>query len=69
MGDFILLFTIRCVLNKENQRRDALAGPGAQESYGYVERVDADGQVVHQKVEKGMLDMTDRQNLSFRYAL
>ncbi|CAE6411066.1 unnamed protein product [Rhizoctonia solani] len=67
--DFILLFSIRYVLKKENERRDALQADQAQEDYGYVERVDSDGQVVRQKVDKGMLDLTDRQNLSFRYAL
>ncbi|CAE6506910.1 unnamed protein product [Rhizoctonia solani] len=69
VGDFILLFAIRYVLNKENKRRDALQAGQAHEDYGYVERVDSDGQVVRQKVDKAMLDMTDRQNLSFRYAL
>jgi hypothetical protein len=64
-----LLFSIRYVLKKENERRDALQADQAQEDYGYVERVDSDGQVVRQKVDKGMLDLTDRQNLSFRYAL
>ncbi|KAF8680063.1 MFS general substrate transporter [Rhizoctonia solani] len=67
--DFILLFAIRYVLKKENDRRDALQAVQAQEDYGYVERVDSDGQIVRQKVDKGMLDLTDRQNLSFRYAL
>ncbi|KAF8707679.1 MFS general substrate transporter, partial [Rhizoctonia solani] len=67
--DFILLFAIRYVLKKENDRRDALQAVQAQEDYGYVERVDSDGHIVRQKVDKGMLDLTDRQNLSFRYAL
>ncbi|QRW18904.1 major facilitator superfamily transporter [Rhizoctonia solani] len=43
--DFILLFAIRYVLKKENDRRDALQAVQAQEDYGYVERVDSDGQI------------------------
>ncbi|KAI1256995.1 hypothetical protein MGN70_000033 [Eutypa lata] len=69
IGDFILLFTIRYVLAKENKRRDLLESSSGQEAYGYVERVDSEGQVIHLKVDRGMLDMTDRKNLSFRYAL
>lgn len=67
--DFILLLAIRYVLSTENKRRDALQVFHAQEDYGYVEKVDNQGQVIRQKVDKGMLDMTDRQNLTFRYAL
>lgn len=57
------------MLNKENKRRDALGEVHVQEEYGYVERVDDKGHVRRQKVDRGMLDMTDRENLSFRYAL
>ena len=53
----------------ENRRRDALQAFQAHEEYGYLEKVDFEGQVVRQKINKGMLDMTDRQNLAFRYAL
>ncbi|KAI1073953.1 MFS general substrate transporter [Whalleya microplaca] len=69
VGDFILLFAIRYVLSTENKRRDALDAICGQEGFGYLEKVDSEGRVVHQKVDKGMLDLTDRQNLSFRYAL
>ena len=68
-GDFALLFAIRYVLNRENKRRDALQTFQAHEEYGYLEKVASEGQVVRQKINKGMLDMTDRQNLAFRYAL
>ena len=68
-GDFALLFAIRYVLNRENKRRDALQTHQAHEEYGYLEKVESEGQVVRQKINKGMLDMTDRQNLAFRYAL
>jgi MFS transporter, ACS family, allantoate permease len=69
MCDFVLLLTIRHMLVKENKRRGALPAGPEQDAYGYVERQDADGTVVRQKVDKGLLDLTDRQNLSFRYAL
>lgn len=69
VADYILLFTIRYVLNKENKRRDAMQADQVQEEYGYVERVDDKGQITRQKVDKGLLDLTDRTNLSFRYSL
>ncbi|KAK7981292.1 MFS general substrate transporter [Apiospora saccharicola] len=68
-GDYVLLFVLRYLLNKENKRRDALLGPTAHEDYGYVEMVDSDGRGTRQKVAKAMLDLTDGQNLAFRYAL
>lgn len=68
-GDFALLFAIRYALNKENKRRDALQVFQAHDEYGYLENVDSEGEVVRQKINKGMLDMTDRENLAFRYAL
>lgn len=68
-SDIALLLAIRYVLNKENKRRDALDASHAHEDYGYIEKVDSEGKMVRQKVDKGLLDMTDRENLSFRYAL
>ena len=41
----------------------------AHEDYGYIGELDSEGKMVRHKVDKGMLDMTDRENLSFRYAL
>ncbi|KAK2608167.1 hypothetical protein N8I77_006794 [Diaporthe amygdali] len=67
--NFVLLFAIRWLLNKENQRRDALQAGNPVDRNGYVERSDSTGQRYLQKVDKGLLDMTDRQNLSFRYSL
>ncbi|KAG9082211.1 hypothetical protein FS749_007035 [Ceratobasidium sp. UAMH 11750] len=69
--NIILILTIRYVLQKENRRRDALQSStdAAYEEHGYVERTDADGRVVRQKVDRGLLDLTDRENLSFRYVL
>ncbi|KAH8896144.1 MFS general substrate transporter [Thozetella sp. PMI_491] len=67
--DDILMLVIRYVLNKENKRRDSAQILEEQTDYGFVERVRSNGQTVRLKVDKGLLDMTDRQNLSFRYAL
>jgi len=39
------------------------------ENFGYVEKIGPDGNVVRQKVEKALLDLTDRENLAFRYVL
>ena len=69
MGDFALLFAIRYVLSSENKRRDTLQVPQANEEFGFVEKIDEQGQVLRKKMDKGLLDMTDRQNLAFRYAL
>ncbi|KAK7928941.1 MFS general substrate transporter [Apiospora marii] len=65
-GDYVILFLLRYLLNKENKRRDALLETTAHEEYGYVARVDSAGHVTHQKVAKAMLDLTDGQNLAFR---
>ncbi|KAB5593649.1 MFS general substrate transporter [Ceratobasidium theobromae] len=69
VGDFLIILAIRYVLDTENKRRDALQASSAHDEYGYVEKADSDGQIIRQKVDKAMLDLTDRQNLSFRYAL
>lgn len=66
VGDFILLLAIRTMLSRENARRDRLQGgsPREEDEYGWVE---VDGQ--KRKVEKSLMDLTDRENLSFRYVL
>jgi len=58
------------VLSTENKRRDRLRSEGHyQEEYGYVERPDEQGKLVKQRVDKALLDLTDRENLAFRYPL
>jgi len=84
VGDVILLLTIRTLLVRENARRDALQGISKEDAarrvaalnhnpdddeYGVVEVMDETGKLVRRRVEKNMLDMTDRENLSFRYVL
>jgi ACS family allantoate permease-like MFS transporter len=66
-----LVLIIRWYFIRENKRRDALkaASNTATEEFGYVERVDENGQVYQQKVDKNLLDLTDRENPDFRYCL
>lgn len=66
----ILVLYIRYYLVKENKHRDALvaAGKGMQET-GVVESTDLDGEHVDHVVDNNQLDLTDRENLSFRYVL
>ncbi|KUI53337.1 hypothetical protein VP1G_00812 [Cytospora mali] len=69
VGDYILLFAIRHVMVKENKRRDALQDGIGMDDSAFVDRLDTSGHSVRQRVDKSMLDMTDRENLAFRYAL
>ncbi|CAE7157781.1 unnamed protein product [Rhizoctonia solani] len=73
--DIILIYAIRYVLNKENKRRDALQASQAHEDYGYVERLDSDGQVpgdarvdiLSVKIWKGIVTTRSRQNVQILY--
>lgn len=40
-----------------------------EDEFGHVEIADEDGKTVQLKVEKALLDYTDKENLSFRYSL
>ncbi|KAJ7885227.1 MFS general substrate transporter [Mycena leptocephala] len=46
-----------------------MGGVAAADDFGYLRTVDASGREVKAKVEKGFLDLTDLQNLAFRYVL
>lgn len=51
---------------KENRRRDALVAEGKNvQSMGVVEGDEGDGR----EVDNNQLDLTDRENLTFRYVL
>ncbi|OJA17947.1 hypothetical protein AZE42_08559, partial [Rhizopogon vesiculosus] len=65
----ILLLTIRAVLARENRLRDAEPIVDEEEDYARVIEGIIDGHRVEVKVDKGFLDMTDRQNRAFRYVL
>lgn len=68
---------LRYLFARENQRRDALraeaerTGDGQEkfQSWAYVEIQGKDGAVSKRKVDKAFLDMTDKENLAFRYVL
>ena len=70
----VLLYII---LRAENKRRDALkaealaTGKGVDkfEDYAYLETTDEHGNIINNRVEKAFLDMTDKENLAFRYVL
>ncbi|KZT60921.1 MFS general substrate transporter [Calocera cornea HHB12733] len=65
-----LIILLRVLLIRENKRRDALQADEKDEQgeYGYVEQ-EENGHIVRRRVEKRLMDLTDRENLSFRYAL
>ena len=61
---------IRHYLNEENKRRDGLVAAGKEiQEIGIVESTDGDGHHVDHAVDNNQLDLTDRENLAFRYVL
>lgn len=66
-----IILYLRYYLVRENHRRDELAAnDDAQILHkGVVEDVDADGTRTHTVVDNNQLDLTDRENLEFRYVL
>ncbi|KZS96309.1 MFS general substrate transporter [Sistotremastrum niveocremeum HHB9708] len=78
VADILFLLLIRQMFAMENQRRDALqasapthhADGEEKEEYGWVSVVDEAGvRSRKERVEKAFLDLTDRENLNFRYPL
>ncbi|KAJ3558280.1 hypothetical protein NM688_g1012 [Phlebia brevispora] len=73
----LLILTLRTMFWKENKRRDALKAEAertgerlaAFEEYMVAETVDDDGKVLTRRVDKMYLDLTDGENLAFRYVL
>jgi hypothetical protein len=71
------MLAIRYVLDAENKRRDALqaeaeaTGKGLEhfQEHAYLETTDENGNIVKRRVDKAFLDMTDKENLAFRYVL
>lgn len=64
-----IVLYLRYYLNKENKRRDELAKRGQIEEIGVVEHVDESGRRTESVVDARQLDLTDRENLAFRYVL
>ncbi|KAH8803525.1 major facilitator superfamily domain-containing protein [Xylogone sp. PMI_703] len=66
----ILVLYIRYYLVKENRRRDRLVESGKEvQATGVVDSIDEYGQHRGQVVDNNQLDLTDRENLTFRYVL
>jgi hypothetical protein len=61
---------IRYYLVQENKRRDLLVASGKEiREVGVVESDDGEGHLVDHLVDNNQLDLTDRENLTFRYVL
>ncbi|KAK8146310.1 hypothetical protein G3M48_003258 [Beauveria asiatica] len=65
----IIVLTLRIYLDGENKRRDRLEVQNHIEDNGIIETVNVDGTMERQVVDSNQLDLTDRQNLKFRYVL
>ncbi|KIW12676.1 hypothetical protein PV08_09954 [Exophiala spinifera] len=68
LPSFVILY-LRYYLNKENKRRDALEAEGKVIDGGVVEEVTDEGVKIAHAVDNNQLDLTDRENLGFRYVL
>ncbi|CED84805.1 Permease of the major facilitator superfamily [Phaffia rhodozyma] len=65
----IIMLCIAYFLQKENRRRDTLPESEVASQDNYMDEIQTDGTVISKKVDLGFMDLTDRQNLRFRYAL
>lgn len=69
----IIMLTIRYILSRRNKERRQLlqdiADGKVEDETGYVTTIDEDGNVVKEKVDISMLDLTDLQNKKFIYPL
>lgn len=70
-GSSLILLGISYFLKRENKRRDRLVADGviSNDPYGYIDEVLEDGTKLTSQVDKGFMDLTDKQNLNFRYPL
>ncbi|OAA72293.1 Major facilitator superfamily domain, general substrate transporter [Cordyceps fumosorosea ARSEF 2679] len=65
----IIVLVLRIYLDRENKRRDRIERENLVDDSGVVETVNADGTTESRVVDRNQLDLTDRQNLKFRYVL
>ncbi|KAL1876849.1 hypothetical protein VTK73DRAFT_9151 [Phialemonium thermophilum] len=65
----IVVLYLRFYLDRENKRRDRLVQQGLVQEIGIVERTDENGARVEEVVDARQLDLTDRENMAFRYVL
>jgi hypothetical protein len=65
----LILFYIRHLLKTENTRRDDLASSDGKDGGEWIEIIHGDGTKTLEKVDRSFLDLTDKENLDFRYCL
>ncbi|KAG7819866.1 hypothetical protein KL909_004615 [Ogataea angusta] len=65
----LCLLVIRFILLRRNRQRLAAMENDDTEDYGYIDVKDDSGDVVRQKVDVSMLDLTDLENKKFIYPL
>ncbi|KAF2634651.1 MFS general substrate transporter [Massarina eburnea CBS 473.64] len=65
----IIVLYLRWYLVKENNRRDELDRLGSIQEVGIVQHLVEDGGTTEEVVDARQLDLTDRENLAFRYVL
>jgi len=73
----VLSTTIYFTLKRENERRDRLKAEAEAsgthqhefDEYGYIDVHGPDGKIKREKVLKAYMDLTDKENLSYRYVL
>ncbi|KAH0493370.1 hypothetical protein TgHK011_000043 [Trichoderma gracile] len=65
----IIIITLRLHLHRENKRRDKLEAESLVVDSGIIETTNEDGTRVTRVVDNNQLDLTDRENLKFRYVL
>lgn len=65
----MIILYLRWYLAKENARRDELDRQGKIQEVGIVEHEDEHGDKSEEFVDSRQLDLTDRENLAFRYVL
>lgn len=66
------LLLIRYILNNRNKQRLALMEADSEDEaldYGFIDVKDKNGQIVRQKVDVSMMDLTDLENVRFIYPL
>ncbi|KAJ3537972.1 hypothetical protein NM208_g6101 [Fusarium decemcellulare] len=64
-----IVLYLRWYLAAENKRRDDLDRQGLIRETGVIEHVDESGERIEEVVDTRQLDLTDRENLAFRYVL
>ncbi|RFU79420.1 major facilitator superfamily domain, general substrate transporter [Trichoderma arundinaceum] len=65
----VIIIILRIYLSRENKRRDKLEEDNHVADNGLVETTNADGRKEVHVVDTNQLDLTDRENLKFRYVL